>query len=782
MRKMPRCSFVVLQRGHGDPVIPGAPALVIPHYSFASNRLMDRDADLMRNICLEADARLFLSTYYSRAPGFHTVQMAYDMIPEVFRSNMETGMWYSKRKAFETAHSFIAISASTQKDLMKFYPNVTKDQISIAYPGVSGPFHPALPEELAAFKAKHRLDRPYFLMVGGRSTYKNALPALRAFAESPLWRHMHMVFAGGGPPDEQEQAIVGASLRSLGQVDDDDLRRAFSGAEALVYPSLYEGFGMPVAEALSCGCPVITGDNSSLPEVGGEGCLYVKPDSIDELRHAMRSATDPAVRQRLVALGTRHAARFTWNAMAESVKTHLEHACSDARANADPAAVRRSRARAICVGSPSSGTPEDRSAARGRYAEAAHIDADYYLPHLRLALMAEQAGDFAHAKTSCEIAVRVGKNQREALIAYHRVLTTLDESPSAIPALYEYLDHYPSDMELITLLGQAEKRRCQKLLRACDMIDAARAAEPATVSAIVATYNAEDFIEECLASLESQTIAASLEIIVVDAHSPQRERAVVEKLRRRFDNIRYIRTPEPTGVCGAWNLGVCCASGRYIALAGTHDRLSADSLQKMARVLDGDPTVVLVYGDSYTTDLPHQTFDGHVPRAPNDGVLRWPDFSYLSLLFDYSVGPHPLWRKSIHEEMGYFDTRYLAAGDQDFWLRVARTHGVAHITEITGLVHLHEDALPMRPSAPAELFAIHMKHLDDFLFQTRGELNADSLEILTRQFVAVTVNLAACGEREKAMELYATHRSRFTTTAEVLRLDGLMKKLSHGHA
>ncbi|MDD3295028.1 MAG: glycosyltransferase, partial [Geobacteraceae bacterium] len=253
------------------------------------------------------------------------------------------------------------------------------------------------------------------------------------------------------------------------------------------------------------------------------------------------------------------------------------------------------------------------------------------------------------------------------------------------------------------------------------------------LSAIVSTYNSEDFIRECLEDLESQTIAADMEIIVVDAASPQNERAIVAEFQDRFDNISYIRSNERIGVYTAWNLAIRLARGKYITPFSTNDRLRKDAYEILKRSLDEKPDVMLIYGDTYLTRIPHETFEQHT-RA---GVFQWPDYSFDDLLKTCLVGPHPMWRRSVHEEIGYFDEKYIAIGDQEFWLRMGERFRLLHIPEFTGLYWYSEDGLSnKREIADPEIAEIHSLYQQRHFNRIRQE-TSESTKHINREILSI---------------------------------------------
>ena len=204
------------------------------------------------------------------------------------------------------------------------------------------------------------------------------------------------------------------------------------------------------------------------------------------------------------------------------------------------------------------------------------------------------------------------------------------------------------------------------------------------VSAIVSTYKSQKFMEGRLNDLLNQTIGERLEIIVVDSNSPENEKAVVEKYMRDHKNIKYIRTEERETVYKAWNRGIQAASGKYITNANTDDRLRPDAIQILADELERNPEIGLVYADFFITGYENMDFYGHI----RSGYSIKPDYSPGIMLSGCHMGPQPMWRRSVHDEIGYFNDSFASAGDYEFWCRLAIRHPMKHIQDFLGL-YLH---------------------------------------------------------------------------------------------
>jgi glycosyltransferase involved in cell wall biosynthesis/predicted O-methyltransferase YrrM len=309
---------VVLDRNNTAPKIPGVWYRTIPAYSYDDT---ESDRQMLQQICDEEGASLFISTYYTTPITTPSVFMAYDMIPEVMEWDLNHPMWREKHHAIQHASSYISISENTATDLANFFPDVPLESITVAHCGVPTSFTPATNEEVSNFKYKYGIRQPYFMLVG-TSGYKNAELFLKAFAQLPTKTAFDIVLTGASSlTDEQRNYTAGSTVHIL-QLSDAELRLAYSGAVALVYPSKYEGFGLPVLEALACGCPVITCPNASIPEVAGDAALYLEDDDdVEAMADALCEVQKPSLRDAMISAGLEQAQKFSWSSMADKVSS-----------------------------------------------------------------------------------------------------------------------------------------------------------------------------------------------------------------------------------------------------------------------------------------------------------------------------------------------------------------------------------------------------------------------------------------------------------------------------
>jgi FkbM family methyltransferase len=316
--------LIILDRAGTAPKIAGIRYLTIPAYNYGTT---EADREMLQQVCDEEGADLFISTYYTTPLSTPSVFMAHDMIPEVLQANLNEPMWKEKHHGIRHASGYISVSENTARDLTRFFPEITLESIIVAYEGVDSLFSPASQEDINSFKTKYGISKPYFLSVGGGADYKNTILFFQAFGKLASKQGFEIICTGSGVVLEGElrNYTSGTVVHKL-QLSDEELRLAYSGAVALIYPSKYEGFGLPVLEALACGCPVITCPNGSIPEVAGEAALYVNDHDVDGLTDALCEVQKPKIRNSLIAAGLQRAQKFSWSKMATTMSAALINA------------------------------------------------------------------------------------------------------------------------------------------------------------------------------------------------------------------------------------------------------------------------------------------------------------------------------------------------------------------------------------------------------------------------------------------------------------------------
>jgi glycosyltransferase involved in cell wall biosynthesis len=221
--------------------------------------------------------------------------------------------------------SFIAISAATRDELAQRHPS-TATRTEVAHPGAGEEFDAERHDSDAAVLARHDVRRPYVLTTGTLEPRKNLPRLIAAFAslEEPVRAGRQLVLAGAAGWEAEETFAEVRShtglVKTLGYVPDEDLAALYRGADAFCYPSLYEGFGIPVLEAMRSGTAVLTSRRSSMPEVGGDAASYVDPYDVDDIARGLRELLgDEARREQLARQGLARAAEFSWERTAQII-------------------------------------------------------------------------------------------------------------------------------------------------------------------------------------------------------------------------------------------------------------------------------------------------------------------------------------------------------------------------------------------------------------------------------------------------------------------------------
>lgn len=227
-------------------------------------------------------------------------------------------------RSLARADHVLADSHSTKLDLIDIY-QIPPDQITVIGAGVEARFKPiTAPEVLNPVRQRYNLPQKFVLGLGTLEPRKNFAGLIEGFSRSPVRETHHLVIAGGrGWLYDDIFAAAGASpvsdrIHFTGFVADADLPALYNLADAFAYPSHYEGFGIPVIEAMACGTPVVCADNSSLPEVAGPAALQIPATDVEALAEALqRVSIDQSLRENLIRLGFEQAQKFNWPAAAK---------------------------------------------------------------------------------------------------------------------------------------------------------------------------------------------------------------------------------------------------------------------------------------------------------------------------------------------------------------------------------------------------------------------------------------------------------------------------------
>jgi glycosyltransferase involved in cell wall biosynthesis len=266
--------------------------------------------------------------------------LSYVRVPECFPAPLLNYLNRAVPPSVARADLILADAASTQRDLAEVY-GVPLDKIKVLYSGVDTQFRPDVSEESQARVRAITRGKPYLLSVSTIQPRKNCVRLIEAFARLAtselriaksefLIRDLKLVIAGsrGWMFDEVFQTVERLGLHDAvlfpDYISDGDLPALYAGATLFVYPSLYEGFGLPVAEAMACGAPVVTSNASSLPEVAGDAALYFDPRDVDAMTEALRRALiNDALRADLRMRGLSQAKRFSWDKAAMELRQCL---------------------------------------------------------------------------------------------------------------------------------------------------------------------------------------------------------------------------------------------------------------------------------------------------------------------------------------------------------------------------------------------------------------------------------------------------------------------------
>ncbi len=272
-------------------------------------------------------ALAFAGPLVGHGPMVVTVyDLSFKRFPEAFNPLKRFYLSLMTGSTLRKSQMAIAISKSTKDDIVRFW-EIPEERIAVAYGGVSEEFHPLPEDEVDRFRRKWGLPKDFILFLGTLEPRKNLVRLVkaysRAFEAEPSLPHLVIAGARGWYYQDVFETVHRLYMDSRvifpGFVPDEDLPLWYNAAGMFVYPSLFEGFGLPVLEAMACGTPVVASDVSSIPEVVGDAGILVPPEDEEKLAEAILSLwKDVDLRRELSRRGIEQAGKFSWDETARA--------------------------------------------------------------------------------------------------------------------------------------------------------------------------------------------------------------------------------------------------------------------------------------------------------------------------------------------------------------------------------------------------------------------------------------------------------------------------------
>lgn len=233
---------------------------------------------------------------------------------------------FAFKKAILSADHIITISEYSKNDIINYF-KIDESNISVVPLGVDKKYFKIIDKDKKQnILKKYNIEKDFFIFIGTLQPRKNILRIIEAFEQLPLeikeQNQLIIIGQNGWNTDELMNKLTYLEESGHGKwinyIPEDDMLALFQSAISLVYPSLYEGFGLPIIEAFASSCPVISSNTTSIPEVAGDAAILVNPSSVKEISNAMyRIATNIDLRNELIALGLKQVKKFTWKKSAD---------------------------------------------------------------------------------------------------------------------------------------------------------------------------------------------------------------------------------------------------------------------------------------------------------------------------------------------------------------------------------------------------------------------------------------------------------------------------------
>jgi glycosyltransferase involved in cell wall biosynthesis len=307
------------------------PKLLVFWYQFLLRRFLKKHKP---DLLVSPDGGIPLKTDVKTLSVIHDLN--FEHYPEDLPPKIRDYYQFYYRRISELATRLVTVSEYSKNDLVKIY-GAEQNKIDVVHNGVGAKFSVMSESAKAEIMNKYSASKPYFLFVGSIHRRKNLPNMMKAFTEFRKSTSSEIKFIIAGAKrwwnEEMEDAYMNSEFRNdiifTGRIDNSELPALTGAAFALLFVSRFEGFGIPIIEAMKCGVPVITATNSSMPEVAGDAALLVDADSVSSIASAMkRIAEDDPLRKQLSLKGIKRAEKFSWNESAAMFWKSIEKTVS----------------------------------------------------------------------------------------------------------------------------------------------------------------------------------------------------------------------------------------------------------------------------------------------------------------------------------------------------------------------------------------------------------------------------------------------------------------------
>jgi mannosyltransferase len=269
------------------------------------------------------------SSLYRFSPSKKIPQVltVHDFIYDKYQKNISGYLNSMQKKiAVHYASRIICVSNSTMNDFISYFPSYPKNKIHVVYNGASNAFK--VLEQHKRFNFFN--ENKFILYVGSRSRYKRFDVAVDIVSKT---KALNLVFVGGGLLSEKDKLSLNYKIPNrwsfIGHPKEDELCSLYNLAICLLYPSEYEGFGIPVLEAMQCGCPVLAKNTSSIPEVVQDKTLLAKSGTTEEYMELLKLYTNQSSREKIIIQGITNAKKFSWDSTYQETVKVYQSLCSD---------------------------------------------------------------------------------------------------------------------------------------------------------------------------------------------------------------------------------------------------------------------------------------------------------------------------------------------------------------------------------------------------------------------------------------------------------------------